>query len=287
MNIGKNIKELRARKNFTQKDLAEKLNVTPQAVSRWELDTVEPSIDTLKDMANLFDVSMDQLMSDSLDLNKEEKVEEEKTTQNEPIQEVKEEVAPSVSFGKCEFCGKEIKQGEGELLFKSDGTAYYECNDCLKKLGNAKDIAYRKFRKRAWIVSILVGVLVLALFLGLGLWAGDGQKALEIVGVSILAGVLSYMMVFCIMMQNNYVGDTWLSIAKFGCIRLPGIIFTLDLNGVFFLIFVKFLGLILSGIITIVSLIFATFMAIVTSIFVFPFSMYWAYKNPDKSEFVY
>ena len=36
MYIGEMIRQYRERKEITQKDLAEKLNVTPQAVSRWE-----------------------------------------------------------------------------------------------------------------------------------------------------------------------------------------------------------------------------------------------------------
>ena len=36
MNIGEVIKEYRIRRNLTQEELATKLNLTPQAVSRWE-----------------------------------------------------------------------------------------------------------------------------------------------------------------------------------------------------------------------------------------------------------
>lgn len=56
---GKKIKDLRVKNNLTQIDLAERLNVTPQAVSRWELDIVEPGLDTMRDMANLFGIDLD------------------------------------------------------------------------------------------------------------------------------------------------------------------------------------------------------------------------------------
>ena len=59
--IGENIKKLRASKGWTQKELAEKLFVTAQAVSRWENNEVEPSATTLYEMSKIFEVSIDEL----------------------------------------------------------------------------------------------------------------------------------------------------------------------------------------------------------------------------------
>ena len=58
---------LRKAANMTQSDLAEKLNVSRQAVSRWEMGTAKPEVDTLIAMSNLFDVTLDDLLK-----NKEE-----------------------------------------------------------------------------------------------------------------------------------------------------------------------------------------------------------------------
>ncbi|WP_086349523.1 helix-turn-helix domain-containing protein [Candidatus Enterococcus clewellii] len=55
--IGTKIKELRISKKLSQKELAEFLNVTPQAVSKWELNKSYPDIDTLVKLSRLFDVS--------------------------------------------------------------------------------------------------------------------------------------------------------------------------------------------------------------------------------------
>ena len=43
--IGNNIKKLRMQRGMTQKNLADLLFVSPQAVSRWENNEVEPSLD--------------------------------------------------------------------------------------------------------------------------------------------------------------------------------------------------------------------------------------------------
>ena len=54
--------ELRTKKGLSQEELAEKLFVTRQAVSRWETGETIPSIDTLKLLSQLFDVSINTLL---------------------------------------------------------------------------------------------------------------------------------------------------------------------------------------------------------------------------------
>lgn len=60
--IGDKIKELRVKSNMTQKDLAEILYVTPQAISRWENGKVEPSLATVVEIAKFFHVNTDELL---------------------------------------------------------------------------------------------------------------------------------------------------------------------------------------------------------------------------------
>ena len=60
--ISKNIKALRMQKGLTQKELADLLHVTSQAVSRWEKGDVEPSIDTISEMASIFEVTTDEII---------------------------------------------------------------------------------------------------------------------------------------------------------------------------------------------------------------------------------
>ena len=52
------IYELRTKKGLSQEELAEKVFVTRQAVSRWETGETIPNIDTLKLLSKLFDVSL-------------------------------------------------------------------------------------------------------------------------------------------------------------------------------------------------------------------------------------
>jgi transcriptional regulator with XRE-family HTH domain len=61
--IGKLIKDLRIKNNLTQKDLATKLNVTYQAVSKWENGLNIPDIAILKELSNLFHVDLNDLLN--------------------------------------------------------------------------------------------------------------------------------------------------------------------------------------------------------------------------------
>jgi len=63
--IGKKITTLRKSKALTQNDLAERLFVTHQAVSKWENGKSIPSIELLYEMTKLFDVSIDYLLDHS------------------------------------------------------------------------------------------------------------------------------------------------------------------------------------------------------------------------------
>ncbi len=60
--VGKNLKNIRKKNDLTQDELAEKLSVTRQAVSNWENGKTEPDIETLTKIAQIFDISIDELV---------------------------------------------------------------------------------------------------------------------------------------------------------------------------------------------------------------------------------
>ena len=62
------IRELRTKNGLSQDELAEKVFVTRQAVSRWENGETTPSIDTLKLLSKLFDVSINTLLGSPREL---------------------------------------------------------------------------------------------------------------------------------------------------------------------------------------------------------------------------
>jgi transcriptional regulator with XRE-family HTH domain len=62
MSLGKKIQELRKQNNLSQEQLAEKLLVSRQAVSKWELDQSVPDTDKVILLSDLFEISTDYLL---------------------------------------------------------------------------------------------------------------------------------------------------------------------------------------------------------------------------------
>ena len=62
LNLGDKIKKLRKENNLSQEQLAEKLHVSRQAISKWESNKVYPDIENLILLRDIFDVTLDDLI---------------------------------------------------------------------------------------------------------------------------------------------------------------------------------------------------------------------------------
>ncbi len=76
MTIGEKITKLRAAAHISQEQLAEKLNVSRQSVCKWEADQALPQIDKVLQLCELFSVSADALLKDSITIDRSEDGEE-------------------------------------------------------------------------------------------------------------------------------------------------------------------------------------------------------------------
>ena len=66
MDLGKKILELRKKENLSQEQLAEKMNVTRQTISKWELNETTPDIKQAKELSKLFKISLDELTENDI-----------------------------------------------------------------------------------------------------------------------------------------------------------------------------------------------------------------------------
>jgi len=294
MDFGNNIKELRTKKGMTQKDLANVLNVTAQAVSRWENNEVEPSISTINQMAELFECSIDELFGKA-------KKEEIKTDDNiiNNVEEEKEEkvIQVKTNIAICNRCNKPLYEpNEIKRIGHSSTTVsghtrttknYDEivCEDCYNKEQekraelekNRKENLKRQMKKRR-VVSIVIMSLVFIFFLIIGIIGianSNGNKDTVIGGVFFIClGIFGSLFAGSLILGNNFIGDLWLTVSSWGFVKFPGIIFTLDLGGLKFLIFCKVLFWILGIIIALIAEIFATALCLVLSVISYPIALY-------------
>ena len=80
MTFGTKLQNLRKSKNMSQEDLAERLSVSRQAISKWELDQSLPDTTNIIAISEIFNVSIDYLLLDKEPDNSQEKPSKEKKT---------------------------------------------------------------------------------------------------------------------------------------------------------------------------------------------------------------
>lgn len=66
MELGEKILELRKKNNLSQEELAEKVNVTRQTISKWELGETCPDIKQAKELSRVFKVSLDEMVGNDI-----------------------------------------------------------------------------------------------------------------------------------------------------------------------------------------------------------------------------
>ena len=63
--------QLRKQKGWSQEELAEKMEVTRQSVSKWESAQSVPDIERILQLSDIFDVSLDYLLKNNEDINEQ------------------------------------------------------------------------------------------------------------------------------------------------------------------------------------------------------------------------
>ena len=75
MELSEKLTTLRKSKGLSQLELAEAINVSRQAISRWEVGTATPSAENLKCLSEYYEISIDELLDIAVDGRKEKKEE--------------------------------------------------------------------------------------------------------------------------------------------------------------------------------------------------------------------
>lgn len=98
MNIGEKLFELRREKNLSQEEVADKLNVSRQTVSKWETNQSVPDFDKIMPLCELYGVGVEELLTGKKPEEKTEMTQEEEDvpTRNEVRRKSAEVVSTSV-----------------------------------------------------------------------------------------------------------------------------------------------------------------------------------------------
>lgn len=270
MTLGQKLKKLRMDKNLTQKDLADQLHVTFQTISKWENDENEPDIATLKELAKLYECSIDYLLSEEEEQPVEEiKIEE---SSKENVQEVTKTIIVHQSdLHVCAKCGKDIPEDElvSEDVTKKErhgrttrtvsiGQTYYH-KSCLAQVKKEREESARRAKaakansdmKKCFGWGIAAGVIGLGISLAVFLAQPDLKEMVHpglAVLYSVLIGYALFADLYCIL-SGSYIGEVFTTVAGW-TIRFPGLIFSWDLGGFVWLIGMKILFAVLGFLLT-------------------------------------
>lgn len=83
MSLGSNIYALRAQANLSQEELAAKLSVSRQSVSKWETDASVPDVDKLIQLSKIFGVTLDFLVNGEEDYQQQADIPSQEETKSE------------------------------------------------------------------------------------------------------------------------------------------------------------------------------------------------------------
>ncbi len=255
MTFGQKIKHLRTKANLTQKELAEKMNVTFQTISKWESDTNEPDIESIRRLSNVLGCSIEYLFNQE---DEEEKIQpkEEEIPKEE---EKKEEIipAPIVETTAIEP-NKEEKKEEEHPLLKSEGKI-------LKPQSKQKQSHFMKRDDhKVFIWSIVVAAASFIISLVCFIVYRQYIPIPWIVIGPILIAYIVLADIYCIF-SDTYISEIFLTIAT-KSIHFPGLIFSWSLDGIAWLIGMKILFAILGFLASIAIVGFALFLASILAI---------------------
>ena len=123
--LGRRIARLRLAKTATQERLAKELNVSPQAVSKWENDINYPDISLLPDLARFLGVSVDELLSGASASAQETAAQENAAVrENFSAQESAAEVVSVAADEPAEIVEESAEQENQGIAVQSSGFSF-------------------------------------------------------------------------------------------------------------------------------------------------------------------
>ncbi|MBE5764899.1 MAG: hypothetical protein E7339_04770 [Clostridiales bacterium] len=120
------------------------------------------------------------------------------------------------------------------------------------------------------------------------IWGSVTSVVLFIIGIATgnillftILALTGFTLVSCLILGNNFIGDMILQIFSWGFVRFPGLIFTLDLDGIIWLITVKLLFWVLGFLLATLFGLLAIILGLALSVVVYPFALVKNIRNGE------
>lgn len=296
MTLGQKLTFYRKKNGLTQQQLGDQINVTAQAVSKWENDLAEPDLHTLMKLSELYATTLDALVSekelDAADaaLYKEFDAESIASMVSENIGEQMKEAAGPHTIGFCTACGisvtednigtstpkvlcKACKEEAERLAAEAKKRAEAEENKkraaqaATKKAEEEKKAAVRAKRRTRLIKASVFGGIVAALVLGCAISAAveDSDPAVAFIGLVFAIFAFSFI---SMLFFEGPVRDVIFNCATCS-VRFPGLIFEWSIDGFLWLIGMKLLFAALGFLIGLTLALLGIFLGLIIAPFVY------------------
>ena len=276
MTLGRKLAGYRKLTGLTQQQLGEKLNLSAQAISKWEKDLSEPDLATLRALAEFYKVTVDEL----LDLNSG--FTDPTVLESELEQEEKINLMP---IGFCKECGVTITEANvgktepvvlckkcvTELDARAKRAAEEEkrINEAIEADKEKELNARRSKQKRHRTLAAVIGGIVSALFLLIAVIGLISDFSTGMLFFTLIGTYVVFAFVFCLFYDciiQEVVLD-WFDKS----IHWPGLIFTFDLDGILWLIGMRILFFVLGVIFGIITGAIGITLGLLFAPFAFPF----------------
>ncbi|MDE6188938.1 MAG: helix-turn-helix domain-containing protein, partial [Clostridia bacterium] len=250
MNYGEKIARLRKKNRMTQAELGDELNVTYQAVSKWERGESLPDFETISKMAKIFQVPISYF---------EDGVEEASSDLSSGVTLGAQAVQADI-IGMCVQCGKVVREGEEAIT-----NPKLICKACVELERQAEEDRinaeqrereaevqrrknrvqdkkgkWKKVRNIALLVALIPAVIVFVTFLVMGLQAENKGDFISYFAPGCILAVFAYTFTSQMIWGKRVEGIVY-SICTGGghIMNLPGVIFSFSPDGLIFLLIAK------------------------------------------------
>ena len=306
MTLGKKLSNFRKIAGLTQQQLAEHLNISAQAISKWENDLSEPDLATLKSLAKLYNTSVDSLL-DTDELAPQPQMIDAEAVANSVYEKIGDQIksdAQPQPIGFCMNCGKTVTD---ETVAETE--PHIICKKCKERLAEEaaereraereaterriaeleeareravraeerkKEIEMNSMRRHRsksllWGAAVAIALIVIGLIVIIQNSTDPdfkGDIASQIIGAIVLT-YAGFAFTFT-MFYDTFIKDAVLYMLT-SSINWPGLIFTFDLDGILWLIGMKILFAVLGFIIGLLAAILGIIFGLIMSMIAFPF----------------